>query len=245
MKVGLTYYRRLFKRLGTEAPAPVYLFHGPERFIMEEMAGRIIEASVPQDMRGFNLSVSYGAETDIESFLATAVSYPFLADRRVLLLKDMERLRGSWAPLVDYCRKPSPSSTVLFLFVTHDEKGRRIKPPRDFKKLERAVEAAGAVVKFEQLHETGVRRWVSLKAKKLGITIDEGVAAALVRSVGENLYDIQNELEKLSLLYEGTSVTVEDLTRVLGRYRMHAVYEFLESIGTERDIDALSVLSRV
>ncbi|HUV35660.1 MAG TPA: DNA polymerase III subunit delta [Patescibacteria group bacterium] len=245
MKVDLTYYRRIFKELDTEALAPVYLFRGPERFIMEEMAGRIIEAAVPAELRSFNLTVSYGTEIDIESFISTAASYPFLADRRVLLLKELERFRGRWASLVDYCNNPAGSSIVVFFFVTNDEMGRRIKPPREFKKLESAIETAGSVIQFEQLHEKGIQRWASAKAKRMGITLDGDTTAALIRSVGENLFDLQNELQKLSLLHEGARITIDDLSRALGSYRMHAVYDLIERIGTGRDIDVLAILSRI
>lgn len=245
MKVDLSHYRRLFKELNVDSPAPLYLFHGPERFIMEEMSARITESTVSKDLRSFNLTASYGAEVDLESFLSTARSYPFISDRRVLVLKEMERLRGSWAPLIEYCEDPTESSTVIFFFVTQDDKGRRIQPPRDFKKLERAVEAAGRVMRFDSLSERGIRRWTSAKAKKMGVALDETVAAAIVRSVGENLFDIQNELEKLSLLYDGECVSIEDLSAVIGRYRLNAVYELLDAIGPGREIDALSVLSRI
>lgn len=245
MKVDLAYYRRLFKDLDAKTLAPVYLFRGPERFIMEEMAARIVEAAVPQELRSFNLTVSYGSEVDIESFVSNAVSYPFLAERRVLLLKEMERLRGSWASLVRYCNNPAGSSIVVFFFVTHDERGRKIKAPRDFRKLEKAAGSAGSVIQFEQLHEKGVQRWVSAKAKRMGIALDVNTAAALVRSVGENLFDIQNELEKLSLLYEGQRVAVGDLARVLGSHRMHGVYDFLERIGSGDETEVFSILSRI
>jgi DNA polymerase-3 subunit delta len=245
MKVDLSYYRRLFKELNVESPATLYLFHGPERFIMEEMAARITESAVSKDLRSFNLTASYGAEVDLESFLSTARSYPFLADRRVLVLKEMERLRGSWDPLIEYCKDPTESSTVMFFFVTQDDRGRRIQPPRYFKKLERAVDAAGRVIRFDSLNERGIRRWTSAKAKKMGITLDETVAAAIVRSVGENLFDIQNELQKLSLLYDGARVSIEDLSTVIGRYRLNAVYELLDVIRPGNEIDALSVLSHI
>jgi DNA polymerase-3 subunit delta len=245
MKVDLAYYRRLFKELDDTNPAPVYLFKGPERFIMEEMAARIVESAVPRELRSFNLTVSYGSEVDVESFVSNAASYPFLAERRVLLLKEMERLRGSWTPLVRYCNNPAGSSVVVFLFVTHDERGRRIRVPRDFKKLEKAVKSTGSAIQFEQLHERGVQRWVSAKAKRMGIALDGDAAAALVRSVGENLFDIQNELRKLSLLYEGQSVSVGDLARVLGSHRMHAVYDLLERIGSRDETEALEILSRI
>jgi DNA polymerase-3 subunit delta len=245
VKVDLSHYRRLLGELNVEDPAPVYLFRGPERFIMEEMAARLVASAVPEDMRSFNLTVSYGAEVELSTFLSAARSYPFLGPRRVLLLKELESLRGSWEGLVTYCRAPLPSSTVVFFFTTHDERGRAIRQPRDFKKLEKAVGAAGSVLQFHRLTEGGVRRWVMSKSKRMKVTLDDEAADALVRSVGENLFDIQNELQKLALLYEGGSVGLDDLTRVIGRYRMNAVFDLLGSIRPGSESAVLSTLSRI
>ena len=116
VKAKLTYYRKIFSDLDKRELSNLYLLHGPEYYIMEEMAGKIASSIVPDDLKSFNMTLAYGAEVDMDQFVRTARSFPFLSDKRVLLLKEMERLKGSWKSLVSYCEDPAPSSVVIMLF---------------------------------------------------------------------------------------------------------------------------------
>ena len=120
MKTNLAFYRKVFDEVAGSDPRPLYLLKGEESFIMDELARRIADRHVSEEMRSFNLTVEHGDEMDMASFVAAARSYPFLADRRVLVIRELERLRGGWKPLLDYCREPNESSIVVFLLGTHD-----------------------------------------------------------------------------------------------------------------------------
>ncbi|HER43460.1 MAG TPA: DNA polymerase III subunit delta [Candidatus Eisenbacteria bacterium] len=245
MKSKLSYYKRIFSDLDRKNVANLYLLTGPEYFIMEEMAGRIVSSIVPEDLRSFNLTVSYGAETDIETFIGAARSYPFMADKRVLLLKELERLKGSWKALIEYCRDPAPSTVLILLFNPFDDSGRRSRQPRDFKALEACVKAQGQRLAFEKLAEEDLNRWIVQKAKKMNLPLDAGTADLLMRSVGENLFDIQNELEKLSIVFEGESVERSDLDAVIGGYRVDALFELVDRIGPAMDASVLKTLHTI
>jgi len=242
MKAKLSYYKRIFSDLDRKNIAGLYLLVGPEYYIMEEMAGRIVSSIVPEDLKSFNLTVAYGSEANIETFIGAARSYPFMADRRVLVLKELERLRGSWKGLIDYCRDPAPSTVLIMLFNPFDESGRRGRQPRDFKKLETCIKAKGQTLVFDKLADEDLNRWIVQKAKRMSLPLDAGMADVLVRSVGENLFDIQNELEKLAVVFEGESIERGDLEAVIGSYRIDAVFELVNRIGPVLDPAVLKTL---
>ena len=91
---------------------------------MEEMASRLTERFVAEDMKSFNLSVDHGSEIDIRTFVSTARSFPFLSDRRVMIIRELERLKGKWNQLVEYCDDPVDSTVLILLFATHDDRGK-------------------------------------------------------------------------------------------------------------------------
>ena len=245
MKAGLDYYRKIFAELESGDALPVYLLKGEERFVMEELAARLAGKFVQEDMRSFNLSVDHGSEIDMKNFLSTARSFPFLSDRRVMLIRELERLKGGWKILVDYCGDPVDSTIVILLFATHDEKGRRIRPPKDFTAMEKAVNAKGKVIQFDRLNDSGLRKWVFSRAKRLDFEMDDRAISSLLSSAGTNLYDLSNELDKIGVAFEGGRVTEKDVASVIGRYRMRGVFDMLDSIGKGDPASALMILSGI
>jgi len=245
VKAGATHYKKIFSDVEKRDISTLYLLHGPESFIMEEMAQRIVSSLVPDDLRAFNLTIAHGGELDLESFVSSAASFPFLSDHRVLVLRELEKLRGSWKPLVEYCRDPVPSSVVIFLYRNVDEWGGKTRDPREYGALVEAIRRSGRVIAFERLTEPEIRQWVRQKAKQSGFEIDAGAVEALIASAGEDLFDLRNEIAKLSLRFEGGTVREGDLAAVIGGYRLNAVYELLDAIEPGREAAALSVLGRI
>ncbi len=230
MKAGLGYYRKIFSEISAGDISPLYLLSGEERFIMEEMAQKIISSAIGVDNSGFNLDVEYGSEIDMERFISTANSYPFMGEKRVLVLKELERLKGNWKGLAEYCRDPAPSTVMILMLGTHDENGRKLRLPRDLKVLEKNVAGKGRTISFEKLQKGDLVKWVRQKASRMGVTMGTECAGTLVESVGEDLYSIQNELDKVALVFEGEEVSGPDIAAVIGRYRMGALYDLINDI---------------
>ena len=245
MKAGLDYYRKIFAEIDSGDALPIYLLKGEEHFVMEEMVGRLTDRFVTEDMKSFNLSIDHGSEIDIKTFVSTARSFPFLSDRRVMIVRELERLKGKWKPLVEYCANPVDSTVVILLFATHDEKGRRIRPPKDFTALEKAVKAKGKIIQFDRLNDNGLNKWVTSRVKRLNFDIDSGGVSSLISSAGTNLYDLSNELEKLGVVFEGGRVSGEDVASVIGSYRMRSIFDMLDSIIKGDSASALMILSGI
>ncbi len=245
MRKNIGYYKKVFTEIDKADIAPLYILKGRERYIMEELASKLIEKAVGRDMESFNLMVEYGGEVDMESFISTANSFPFLGEKRILVLRELHKLRGKWKALVEYADRPVPSSVMVFLCDTHDDAGRRIKPPRDYASLESVVKKNGKVIQFEPLQQKDLQEYVSKKAERVGLKMDRETAGVLIGSVGEDLYNIQNELDKLSLFYDKKKVTTAELAGVIGSYRLSTVNDLLDSTGIADGSRSVELLSGI
>jgi DNA polymerase-3 subunit delta len=212
---------------------------------MEEMASRIAGSIVPDDLRAFNLTTAYGSEVDVDEFVGAASSFPFLSDYRVLVLRELEKLRGSWKRLIEYCENPAPSSVVILCYHPFDEWRDRVRGPRDFGKLEAAVKSRGKVIVFERLSADDLTHWVMQRGKRAGAEMDRAVAETLIRSVGDNLFDLLNEIAKLSLLVADRPVRIEDLGAIVGSYRLGAVSDLIDSIEPGKEAATIRILTRI
>jgi DNA polymerase III subunit delta len=245
VRSNLTHYVKIFKDVEKRDIVNLYLLHGSENYIMEKMAERIASTIVPGDLKAFNYTVAYGSEMKVDEFIATATSFPFLSDYRVLVLRELEKLRGSWKRLISYCENPVPSSVVIMLYNPFDEGKGRARESKDFERLAAVVGKAGKTIPFDRLTDADVRKWVAQEARASHVELDADAADALVRSVGDDLFDLRNEIVKLSLLFGERRVGVADLAAVIGSYRLNAMRDLVESIEPGREARALAILHRI
>lgn len=68
--------------------APVYLLTGEAEYLIEAALERMLAHLLPPEHRDFNLTILTGAEATVEEIASIAATYPMLADRRVLLVRD-------------------------------------------------------------------------------------------------------------------------------------------------------------
>jgi len=245
VKSNLTHYKKIFNDVAKRDIVSLYLLHGPENYIMEKMADKIASTIVPDDLKAFNYAVAHGSEMKVDEFIATASSFPFLSDSRVLVLRELEKLRGSWKRLIAYCENPVPSSVVIFLYNPLEEGRGKARESKDFERLKAVVGRAGKTIVFERLTDADVRKWVGQEARICHVELDDEAVDALVRSVGDDLFDLKNEIVKLSLLYGDRRVSVADLAAVIGSYRLNAIRDLVDSIEPGQEARALAILHRI
>ncbi|MFO7915870.1 MAG: DNA polymerase III subunit delta [Candidatus Krumholzibacteriales bacterium] len=242
---NLNKFRKIFKEAEKSRECPVFLLKGREEFIMNQLAEKIISSVVDESLRSFNLSVEYADQTEMSDFISDANSYPFMAERKVLVLRELEKLKGSCSRLAGYCGDPASTSVVIIIYNTHNELGRRNRQPSGYKKLEEAVNRRGKVYQFGKLSEADTVRWIRGRCRKMKVEISTGAARAIVSSIGDNLYDIMNELRKLGILFQGGKVEAEDLEEIIGRYRLNAVYDLTDSLRPGNETGSLGILLRI
>jgi DNA polymerase-3 subunit delta len=217
--------------------AQVYLFHGGESLLMEEAIQRVIEAAVPEGARAFNLDFLSGGDADIRDILAHASAFPMMADRRVVLVRDVDRLgEKALELLAHYLDRPSPT-TVLLLAGTKPDLRR---------KAFAAVRKKGMAFAFDELRDYQLPDWIVHRVGKRGGTIDAETAKLLAAYVGSSLRDIDNELDKLFLyIGERTVITQNDVAAVVGFSREYSVFELQNAIGRRDARRSVEILERM
>src|SRR5215475_11177591 len=88
--------------------APAYFLIGEDDFLKEEALRHLLDAAVDQSTRDFNLDQRKGAEVDAEALGSLLAMPPMMAERRVVVIRDVPALRkDARATLEQYLRSPS------------------------------------------------------------------------------------------------------------------------------------------
>ncbi|MBV9079497.1 MAG: DNA polymerase III subunit delta [Elusimicrobia bacterium] len=168
----------------------LYVFDGPENWLKERAAARIIEKLVPPESKDFNLERFDGRQCTGGQIVSAAQSLPFLGERRVVLVTAADELSAADGRLVAESFAGLPESTCLVL-LWEGKAGLREEIPAH-------AGSNGAIVTFWPPFANQLPAWLMNEARTRGKPIAPDAAAALCEACGD-LQQMVNEYDKLSL----------------------------------------------
>ncbi|ARA93561.1 DNA polymerase III subunit delta [Rhodothermaceae bacterium RA] len=215
---------------------PLYFFYGDEGFLMDELQQLLIEQALAPHERDFNLDLVYGAEAEASQVLALCAGYPLMAERRVVIVRDFDKLRQNRL-FTHYAERPNPSAIVLL--VCNGKPNLSTHPYRALK--DRAVWA-----EFKPLYDNQMPGWIQQRVQRLGYRIEPAAVQMLADYVGTDLRTAVAEIDKL-ITYVGdrTRIMGEDVVHASGQTREFNVFELQRAIGEGRYADALRITERL
>jgi len=214
---------------------PVYFLWGKEDFFIEETIDLLIQEALETSERSFNLDVFYGSDADVRKVVAIARSYPLMAQRRVVVLREVEKLSDGEI-LFSYLEHPSP--TTCFVLVSQKADFRL-----NFYKM---LKAKSFAVEATRLEEADMPQWIIERFKLYGKKISVETAEFLHTLVGMSLRDTHNEIKKL-LVFVGdkASIEIDDVRSVVGFSRQYNVFELQRAIARKDLKQALEIVERM
>jgi DNA polymerase III subunit delta len=211
----------LFRSLQKGELAPVYYFYGAEDVLKDEAIRMILDQALDPSLRDFNFDQRSAAQLDAEDVHALCNTLPMLAERRVVLLRDIEgwkRKTKGRSEFLRYLERPSPDTIVIMVQSSSEES--------EDKEL-----ARGAVsVRFDPLPPDRARKWLLREAGRLGVELQADAAEHLVRSTDADLGALSSELSKLASLPAGTPLTAEVVGRLLGVRHGETLWDWRDAV---------------
>jgi DNA polymerase-3 subunit delta len=215
--------------------APVYFFFGEEDFLIDEIVDAIVAEGVDPATRGFNLDIVHGSETDGKDVVSIASSFPMMAERRVVIVKDFDR--ASNKELVEpYLEHPSPSTCLILMASKPDM---RKKPYPLLKKKSVGGE-------FNRLYDNEIPGWIQRRVTQLRRTMTPEAAELLQAYVGNSLREVSNQIDKL-LIAVGSKPTVglEDVEAIVGISKEFTVFELTKMVGEKNISKSIEIVERM
>ncbi len=237
------------QRMAKGAPAPAYLFIGPDAYgrtaCRKALAGRI-----PQ-MDRFDLD-----ETGLRAVLDDARALSLFSTERIVWVGSAEeavpRTRSAEdgvgegaSDLASYLRHPTPGIVVVFDCSRFEFEG------DDKAKIERVQKFYAAIpdcVEFRRCTVESARQLAKDLARDAGLNIGLSEIGLLVEALAGDAGRIAVEIEKLSL-YAGRErkITADDIALLVPNARESTVFALAAALGRgdrKRSLDSLNTLLR-
>lgn len=242
-------YIGLDKSLERKLISPVYLFYGEETYLRDKYLRKFM-ALIPEEVRDFNLDLIDARDTEIGNIINLASTLPFMAERRTVIVKNAEffksRKKSGAEDKVDtkndkvnpvdevllkYLENPPTTTCLIFCSDSVDKKRRTYK----------TLEKNGQIVEFAPLKGQQLNEWIDRRARNLGKIIEPAGMAGLITAVGNNLWQLNAELEKLSSYTRTEKISAADVELMVSKTSELSIFELVDAIAERNRANAIKM----
>ncbi|GMN98121.1 DNA polymerase III subunit delta [Parageobacillus thermoglucosidasius] len=232
----------LWGKIKSRRLSPLYLLYGTESFLLTETYELLIRTVLTEEEREFNVSVYDCEETPVQAALEDAETFPFLGEKRVIIVKNPyfftaekeKEITHDLKKLESYITSPSPFSIVVFVgaYEKLDER----------KKITKLMKEHAEVFTANPLAEKELREWMMERVRQNGAMMEENAVDALLQTAGTNLMTLANELDKLALFVgPGGMIRQETVENLVSRTLEQNVFVLVEKVTKRQIAEALQV----
>ena len=227
--------RALHKAITSGSFDRAYLFYGENDFLKDAAARQIIDRAVDPGARDFNVEIRWGPEVDAEAMETLLGTPPLMADRRVVVLRDVGALKKPARAALDrYLANPAPDAVLVLVSAS--------APGSPDKGLESKTTA----IEFPILTEDRIPKWIAHHVTtELGGRITPGAATLLLEAIGTDLPQIASELEKLMSYVDGAEIDEAAVGAIVGIRHGETVADILDAVAARDPIRAIDLLPHV
>ena len=187
---------------------PIYFLCGEETYYIDKISDLIEKSVLTEDKKSFNQVVLYGRDTTVEEIVSTAKRFPMMADYQVVIVKEAQNLAKTFDKFESYAL--NPQLTTILVFAYRDK-------PDGRKKIFKTIKDKGVWFESKKLYDNQVPDWIVKVLKGQNYEIEPKAAAILSEFLGTDLSKINNELEKLKIVFpEGHIFTPKNIEEKIG-----------------------------
>ena len=216
-------YEEIARDLKNRNYKPIYYLMGEESYYIDKISEYISQTVLTDEEKEFNLTVMYGADTDIANIINAAKRYPMMSEYQVVIVKEAQNVKDMES-LVYYVQKPLPS-TILVICHKHGTLDKR-------KKLAATIEKVGVLFESKKIKDTQLSGFITSFLKRKSVDIEPKAAEMMAEFVGTDLSRMAGELEKLVLTLPAGQmrITPEQIERNIGISKDYNNFELKNAI---------------
>ena len=212
---------------------PLYFLSGAEKFFHDQVIDTLTNSIfTDKGSRDLNLTILYGTENTLGELLSAALSYPMLANFKLVIVRDFDKMKISDAESLNKYLNNLQKTTCLVLSV--QDKGRS--------KIFSNIEQVAHNVDCKPIPDYKVVGWFTNYCKTQNIKIDPQAIHFLVNQVGSSLLTLNLEIQKaLDYKNDDSQITIEDFEQTTGIEKDFSVFALQDALSSRRLDAALKI----
>ncbi len=228
---------QVLQEIKAQQIAPIYVLNGAEKFFQDQVITALSQTLFSdKGSRDLNEITLYGTENTQAEVLSQFSSYPMLADKKLVIVRDFNKMKiEDESTFLKYVSKP-PKFSILVLCVNEQPKNKFFKTLSEY----------AQVVDCKPLRENQLPSWLKQYCQTLGYSISDEAVHFLIANVGTSILTLKNEIEKvISFKTDDAPISVDDLHETSGVYREANVFALQKALAARQIGKSISITHRL
>ena len=208
--------------------APVYVLMGEEPYFIDKIEDMLIKNVLNDQERDFNQTIFYGIDSDPITVMNVARSFPVMATRRLVVIKEAQHLLKI-ETLAQYMKAPVPSTVFVICYKYKKIDGRTT--------LLNEAKKTGIIFEAKKIYDNKMPEYiVSFMKRRYYMDIDIKSAHVLADFLGNDLSRLEKEAEKLVIVFGDKVVkriTPDIIETNIGISKDFNGFEFVNAIASK------------
>lgn len=214
--------------------SPVIFLVGDEEYLKEKALSQLRSSLLDKSSGELDYKVLHAPDTSANEILNCVSTIPFFSSKRLVVVKDFERLpKEDRAKIISYVKNPNQYTCLVV-----DMKD------GDILEEDPELMSCAKILRFTDLSDTELSSWISEYVSSRGKNIEEGALEILQELQGKNLLNLSQELEKLiTFVGSRSNISSDDVEAVVGKSVLASAFDITDALS-EKDISrAVAIVS--
>jgi len=211
----------------------ILVFYGENTFLAQRRLKKLVDYYKNKYKSGLNLKFLDLKEKKFQDFKSEILSLPMFSEKKFFILENASQNPNFKENFLAQIEKFKGKDFVILFFEKKD-----ISKDSFFQKLK----AHAKFQEFKPLNFFQLKYWIKKEFQKMNREIDPGAIEKLIFCVGNDLWQLNNEIKKLVTYKKRGKILPEDISSIVSLNFNASIFDIIEAIAKKNKKRALKLI---
>lgn len=213
----------------------IYLIFGGDTFRAKKKIQEIVEKYKKVHKSGLNLKILDLKEKSFSAFKEEFRTFSMFAEKKLFVLKNTNKNLNFQEKFLKEIDQFSSSRDLIIFF--EEEEILKGKFWDSIKKIAKSAE-------FKPLNEKKLKIWIKSQFKKYQTEIDNSVVDYLTKTVGNDLWQLDQEIKKLVAFKNQKKINKEEIEKIVSTETAINIFQIIDAIALGKTKEAIFFIKK-
>tara|TARA_B110000116_G_scaffold55574_1_gene47053 strand:+ start:12872 stop:13876 length:1005 start_codon:yes stop_codon:yes gene_type:complete len=231
-------YNKIIAKINNDQFFPIYILVGDENYFADNIIKLLTSKVVNNDSKDFDYFKFYGNEISEDQVIDAAKRFPLVGEYNFVVLKDAKSISKNFDKLTSYIESPNLKTILVLSFINQSLDKR--------KRIYSLSKKNGLAFESEKIYDNQIFNWINEVAIEKKIKLHPKSIQIIIDFVGNNLSQIENELDKLKINSEKDDVIRPDeVESIIGFSKEYNFFELTNHIGKKNFSKTIKIIEHM